>query len=233
MSEPLVGPGGLVAADGSAWALPGPVEQGAVVVIDVQRSFADPAFLPWVGAAGLEAVAAAVATTARLVAGAREQGVPVVWVALEQDPSEPWDTSLWLRRVPADAVWPGADEPCVAGTPGAQWFGVAPEPAETVVRKTRYSGFVGTTLATELQAAGVTWFVAAGLTTECCVGSTVWDGFQRGWRTVVASDATAAYDPDVHTTTLRVLAENAAVVATTDALLDAFAAARHAVAVPA
>lgn len=223
----------LVLLDGSVRPLPGPLAEGALVVIDVQRSFADPAHLPWLDAAALGTVAAAVAATAHLVDVAREHGVPVVWVALEQDPAAPWSTSLWLRGVPADAPWPGADEPCVAGTAGARWYGVEPAPDETVVRKTRYSGFVGTTLEDELRAAGTTWFVAAGLTTECCVGTTVWDGFQRGFRTVVASDATAAYDAAVHTTTLRALAESAALVATTDALADAFTAARRTQAVPA
>ncbi|WP_372593437.1 cysteine hydrolase family protein [Actinotalea sp.] len=221
----------LTALDGTTRELPGPLEQGAVVVIDVQRSFADPAHLTWVDEAGLAAVAAAVETTRRLVEGARERGVRVVWVGLEQDPTAPWATSLWLRRVPAGAPWPGAEEPCVAGTAGAQWYGVEPLPGELVVAKTRYSGFVGTTLEQELRTAGISWFVAAGLTSECCVGSTVWDAFQRGWATLVASDATAAYEAGVHESALGILAANVAVVASTEQILSAFAAGR--VAVPA
>ena len=216
----------LTALDGTPRELPGPLEQGAVVVIDVQRSFADPAFLTWVDEPGLAAVAAAVQTTRRLVEGARERGVAVVWVGLAQDPAAPWATSLWLRRVPADAPWPGADEPCVSGTAGAEWFGLEPAPGEVVVTKTRYSGFLGTTLEQELRLAGITWFVAAGLTSECCVGSTVWDGFQRGWPALVASDATTAYSAQVHDAALEILAANVAVVATTDEILAAFADAR-------
>jgi len=40
------------------------------------------------------------------------------------------------------------------------------------VVKERYSGFVGTDLATELRARGVRTVVLVGLTTDMCVGST-------------------------------------------------------------
>jgi nicotinamidase-related amidase len=222
----------LTGVDGTVRPLPGPLAEAALVVVDVQRSFADPAYLPWLDEAGLAAVDAAVARTAWLVDQARAAGVPVVWVALEQLPDEPWGTSLWLRGLDA-AAWPEAEEPCVVGTPGAEWFGVAPLPGETVVAKRRYSGFLGTGLEAHLRESGVTWVVAAGLTSECCVDGTVRDAFQLGFRAVMTSDATAAYDAQTHAHALTVLAENAAVVATSAAVADAWARAAAPAAAPA
>jgi nicotinamidase-related amidase len=212
----------LVDASGTVRPLPGPLAEAALLVVDVQRSFADPAYLPWLDEPGLAAVDAAVTRTAWLVEQARAVGVPVVWVALEQLPDEPWSTSLWLRGLDA-ASWPEAEEPCVVGTPGAEWYRLAPLPGETVVPKRRYSGFLGTGLEAHLREVGVTWVVAAGLTSECCVDGTVRDAFQLGFRAVMTSDATAAYDTATHAHALSVLADNAAVVATSAAVADAWA----------
>ncbi|WPF82591.1 isochorismatase family protein [Sanguibacter sp. 4.1] len=211
----------LVDVEGTMHPLPGPLGEGALLVVDVQRSFADPAHLPWLDEAGLAAVDAAVTRTAWLVDQARSSGVPVVWVALEQLPDSPWLTSLWLRGLD-EGTWPVPDEPCVLGTPGAEWFRVGPLPGETVVPKRRYSGFLGTGLEAHLRETGVTWVVAAGLTSECCVDGTVRDAFQLGFRAVMTSDATAAYDAETHTHALSVLAQNAAVVATSASVAAAW-----------
>jgi nicotinamidase-related amidase len=211
----------LVDVDGTVHPLPGPLDEGALLVVDVQRSFADPAYLPWLDEAGLAAVDAAVTRTAWLVDQARSSGVPVIWVALEQLPDSPWLASLWLRGLD-EGTWPVPDEPCVLGTPGAEWFTVGPLPGETVVPKRRYSGFLGTGLEAHLREIGVTWVVAAGLTSECCVDGTVRDAFQLGFRAVMTSDATTAYDAQTHTHALSVLAQNAAVVATSASVAAAW-----------
>lgn len=211
----------LVDVEGTVHPLPGPLGEGALLVVDVQRSFADPAYLPWLDEAGLAAVGAAVTRAAWLVDQARASGVPVVWVALEQLPDAPWLTSLWLRGL-EEGTWPVPDEPCVLGTPGVEWFRVGPLPGETVVPKRRYSGFLGTGLEAHLRETGVTWVVAAGLTSECCVDGTVRDAFQLGFRAVMTSDATTAYDAQTHTHALSVLAQNAAVVATSASVAAAW-----------
>ena len=209
------------AATGESGLLDGTTQAEGTTLVDVQRSFADPAYLPWLDEAGLAALDAAVTRTAWLVDQARASGVPVVWVALEQLPDSPWLTSLWLRGL-EEGTWPVPDEPCVLGTPGAEWFRVGPLPGETVVPKRRYSGFLGTTLETHLRETGVTWVVAAGLTSECCVDGTVRDAFQLGFRAVMTSDATTAYDAQTHTHALSVLAQNAAVVATSASVAAAW-----------
>jgi ureidoacrylate peracid hydrolase len=197
---------------------------GALIVIDVQRSFADPAFLAPYGldAEASAAVASAVDRCADLVERARRRGVPVYWVELATSSDRPWRASAWLRSGDPDAPI-GADEPCVAGTTGAQWYGLHPAADEPRFAKRGYSGFLGTGLADRLAAYGVEWVTVAGLTTECCVAATATDAFQRGWPVLLAEDATAAYAADVHAAAVAALALNAAVVSTVGEVDDVWA----------
>jgi nicotinamidase-related amidase len=106
------------------------------------------------------------------------------------------------------------------------WYQVAPAPDELVMVKRHYSGFQGTDLAERLRAAGVTWVVVIGLTTECCIDSTARDAFQLDFPVVLAADAMAAYVLALHDNALQVLAINAAEVTSTDELMAAWRAAR-------
>jgi nicotinamidase-related amidase len=193
--------------------LTAPGRSPALLVVDVQRDFADPGYLSALHLtdATLAAVDAAVTRTAQLVDTAREFGVPVVWIELGSDPARPWRASSWLRGGDYDAPM-AKDEPCVVGTPGAQWYRLRPAAGELRVVKRGYSGFVGTDLDARLRAAGRDWLTVAGLTSECCVQATAQDALQHDWPVVVARDATAAYDPAVHEAALAQLALNVAVL---------------------
>ncbi|WP_253259598.1 cysteine hydrolase family protein [Subtercola boreus] len=195
-------------------ALTRPGQTGALLVVDVQRSFADPDYLPWVDADRLPVIAQTVASVAALVEDARALGTPVVWIQLGQTADRPWKSSLWLRDIPADQPWPAADEPCVLGTPGAEWFGMAPAEGELVVTKRGYSGFFGTTLEAELRERGIDWVSIVGLTIDCCVDATARDAFQAGWPVLVPADATASYDAELQANSLANVALNSGVVVT-------------------
>ncbi|RFA18190.1 isochorismatase [Subtercola boreus] len=201
-------------------ALTEPGVSGALLVVDVQRSFADPDYLPWVAADHLPVIASAVEAVASLVDDARRAGVPVVWIQLGQSADRPWMSSLWLRGVAADAPWPGSDEPCVLGTPGAEWYGMAPLDDELVVTKRGYSGFFGTSLEAELGARGIEWVTVVGLTIDCCVDATARDAFQAGLPVLVPSDATAAYEPELQANSLANVALNSGVVVTSAEVVE-------------
>jgi len=198
---------------------------GALLVVDVQRSFAD---LDYLGDYGLDtaaedAIAAAIRTTAALVHTARAAGVPVVWIELASDPDRLWAASNWLRGKGFDEPM-GADEPCVIGTPGAEWYGLIPGIDEPLIQKRHYSGFQGTELHALLQRLGVVWVAVAGLTTECCIAATATDAFQLDYPVLIPSDATAAYEVRVHENALEILALTTAHVVTSDELVGFFPA---------
>lgn len=182
----------------------------ALIVVDVQRSFAEPSLIAGYGA-DLDAVAAAVTATAELVGNARDSDVPVVWVELGSDPARPWHASQWLRAGDPAAPY-GPEEPCLLGTPGAEWWGMAPAVGEIRVVKRGYSGFLGTGLEDRLRAAGIDWLAVCGLTTECCVAATATDAAQLDWPVLIPRDAVAAYDPGVHEAALANLASNVGVL---------------------
>jgi len=193
----------------------------ALVVVDVQRDFADPECLDAYGLTdqALTALDAAVTRIGYLVGAARELGVPLVWVELGSDPATPWRASNWLRQGDYDAPM-SPTEPCVTGTPGAQWYRVHPADGEPRVVKRAYSGFFGTDLDARLRATGADWLTVAGLTSECCVQATAVDALQHDWPVLLPQDATAAYDLAVHEAALVQLRLNTAVLCDADEVVS-------------
>ncbi|MFC4030110.1 cysteine hydrolase family protein [Streptomyces polygonati] len=192
-----------------------------LVVVDVQRDFADPACLADYGLtdAALTALDRAVTRVGELVDTARAAGVPVFWVELGSDPALPWRAGNWLRGGDYDAPM-GPAEPCVVGTPGAEVYRMRPAAGEARVVKRGYSGFLGTDLDARLREAGCDWLTIVGLTSECCVYATAQDAIQLDWPVVVPRDATAAYDLGVHTAALAQLALNVALLSDADEVVE-------------
>jgi nicotinamidase-related amidase len=195
-------------------------ERTAVLVIDMQVDFASPD-----GALGafidMSVVEPALAAAEKLVADARAAGVPVVFVGLATTPET--DSAAWNERMRRRGGDPDVDAAlCRAGQAGSEFYRPTPLSGELVVPKTRYSGFVGTDLDIQLTKMGVDTLVVAGLTTECCVDSTVRDAFDLDYHVFVAADACAAYEADIHEASLKVMALNSAILTDTAAIADAW-----------
>lgn len=194
----------------------------AVVVIDIQVDFASPD-----GALGayvdMAAVQPAVTAAERLVEAARGAGVPVVFVGLFTSPET--DSPSWKERMRRRGGDPDNESAlCREGEAGSAFYGPKPLPDELVVKKVRYSGFVGTNLDARLNALGVDTLVVAGLTTECCVDSTVRDAFSLDYHVFVAADACAAYEPEIHAASLKVMELNSAILTDTGQVAAAWSA---------
>jgi nicotinamidase-related amidase len=197
----------------AGWIAPG---RTAVVIIDMQVDFGSPD-----GALGayvdMSVVEPALAAAQALAGSARAAGVPVVFVGLFTSPET--DSPAWSERMRRRGGDPETDAAlCRAGQVGSDFYGPKPLPGELVVAKTRYSGFAGTDLDARLKALGVDTLVVAGLTTECCVDSTVRDAFGLDYHVFVAADACAAYEADIHAVSLKVMELNSAILTDTDAV---------------
>jgi len=168
----------------------------ALLLIDWQADFAAPDGAMARAGKDTAPARAALEQAAALLAAARAAGVMVVFARLQ-----------------------GSDL-CVAGTPGAEFFGIAPRPGERLVTKTRYSAFAGTGLTGTLKSAGIDRLVLTGLTTECCVASSAWAAFEADFQVAVAADACAAYDQELHRSTLRALALSGAGLLPVTAIAD-------------
>jgi ureidoacrylate peracid hydrolase len=155
-------------------------------------------------------VQAAVKQAAELAMAARAAGVPVVFVRLITRES---DETPFLQEWKARRGSNGAPL-CREGTPGAEFVGPQPRARELVFSKKRYNAFSGTGLDATLRGLGVDTLVVAGLTTECCIDSSVRDAFERDYHVFVVSDATACYQPELHEAALKALKLNCAKLAT-------------------
>jgi nicotinamidase-related amidase len=94
----------------------------------------------------------------------------------------------------------------VRGEPGWQIIPeLAPEAEELVIDKPGKSAFHQTDLEAELRKRGISRLVIIGVTSDCCVQSTMRDGFERGFECVLLEDCTAAVETTNHLATLEIL----------------------------
>jgi ureidoacrylate peracid hydrolase len=197
------------------WIAPG---RTALLLIDMQRDFV--ASEGAMGRAGkdMQAAQAAVKQAERLADAARKARIPCIFVRLiTRERDEAFFLREWAARRRAN------DEAlCREGTPGAEFAGPQPQAGELVFSKKRYNAFIGTGLDAALRDEGLDTLVVAGLTTECCIDSSVREAFERDYHVFVVEDATACYQPELHQAALHALALNCAALASTEDVLAAW-----------
>jgi len=186
----------------------------ALVIIDCQVDFGSPDGEMARRGMDMTAPQAAVAKAESLAEAARAGGVKIVFVRLLTHPGGENRIVREAKQRSGD----GAPDLCVEGTRGAEFVGPQPQAGEPIVSKTHFSAFARTGLADQLHADGIDTLVLSGLTTECCVASSAWDGFERDFHIVIASDACAAYEWDLHRHALRALEMSGAMIVPSAAL---------------
>jgi nicotinamidase-related amidase len=141
----------------------------ALLLIDVQKAWDDPSW-------EVRSTPAAEANVARLLAGFRVSGRPV----------------LHVRHASANPASPlHPDQPGHAFKPEAQ-----PLPGEPIFTKSVHAAFLGTGLEEHLRTHGITGLVIAGITTHLCVSTTARLGSNLGFAITVVSDASSALSLD-------------------------------------
>ncbi|MBI2756787.1 MAG: cysteine hydrolase [Chloroflexi bacterium] len=171
----------------------------ALLVIDMQNDYIHPEGVAGRRGADLTTVREMVPRVQGLVGAARTAGVPVVYTRNWH--SAVTDSEPWLERS-RRSLLPGEARAGLAGTWGADWYGVEPAPGETVINKFRYDAFLGTNLEFVLRAAGIRTVVCCGTATNVCVESTARAAHMRDYYLVVADDCCAATDLALHRATL-------------------------------
>jgi len=167
----------------------------ALIVVDVQNDFADPA-----GSLSVAGGAAIIPTINREIEAAREGGAIVV-------ATQDWHPPVTPHFAKDGGIWPVH---CVADTWGAELHpdlalpGDAPRVRKGVNGEDGYSGFTtrdpvtGETARTELDGllkkTGVNRVTVVGLATDYCINATALDAIELGYRVNVLVDACAAVD---------------------------------------
>jgi MAF protein len=170
----------------------------ALIVVDMQRYFTG-------DAAGL--AAPVLGNVNRLIAWARERGVPVFFT--RHGHADPRRDGGMLRRWWGDLI--------VRGTPDHELDpALDVRPGDIVVDKTRYSAFAGTSLDRILRGRGIRQLVVAGTMTNLCCETTAREAFVRDYEVLFVSDATATASDEMQQASLLNLAYGFAHVVATD-----------------
>jgi nicotinamidase-related amidase len=158
----------------------------ALVVVDVNRGFTDPAS-PLV--CDLDGCVEAIA---RLLDAFRRTGLPVVFTTVCYDDAGKQAAAVFIEKIPALLVL----------EPGSEWVEIdpriAPVEGEPVLSKHFASAFFGTTLASLLSAGECDTVVVTGASTSGCVRATALDALQHGYRVVVPREAVGDRNPAAH-----------------------------------
>ncbi|QYK40738.1 MAG: cysteine hydrolase [Paracoccaceae bacterium] len=200
----------------------------ALIVIDMQRDFLEPGGFGAALGNDVSLLRAIIPATARLIAGCRTAGVPVIHTRechrpdLSDLPPSKRDRGSPALRI-GDAGPMGRI--LIAGEPGAAIIPeLAPLRTETVIDKPGKGAFHATPLAAELARRGTRSLILAGVTTEVCVQTTMREANDRGFDCLLAEDATESYFPEFKAATLRMIRAQGAIVGWTapvDAVLGA------------
>jgi len=121
----------------------------------------------------------------KIVEAARQNGVPVIYVA---DNHLPYDPEL--------RVW---GEHAMIGSREARIIeDLKPSERDIVLYKRNYSGFRDTGLDIILRSLGVDTVILTGIHTHICVLHTAWDAFYYGYKIIVVKDGVAAFSTEDH-----------------------------------
>jgi maleamate amidohydrolase len=149
----------------------------ALLIVDVVQAYLDPASPLY--APPFED---ALRSNVRLVAVARELGIPVIFTSVRYA-ADGIDGGLFFRKVKAlRSFLPGS--PLGAFPPTLQ-----PLADELVVVKQYASAFFGSSLAATLTAAGIDTLLITGFSTSGCVRATTLDALQSGFIPYVVREA--------------------------------------------
>ena len=199
-----------------------------LVVIDMQRDFVEPGGFGETLGNDVSRLSAIVPTVARLLAGFRAAGLPVIHTRECHRPDLS-DLPDAKRDRGAPSLRIGDPGPMgrilVAGEPGAEIIPeLAPLPGELVLDKPGKGAFCRTDLEAHLTKRGLRQLVFAGVTTEVCVQTTMREANDRGYDCLLAHDATESYFPQFKAATLEMITAQGGIVgwvASTDAILQA------------
>ena len=188
----------------------------ALIVIDMQRDFAEPGGFGESLGNDVSRITAIVPAVAKLIAGFRKAGLPVIHTMECHNPDLS-DLPPAKRNRGKPALRIGDQGPMgrilIAGEPGTAILdAVAPMAGELVIEKPGKGAFYATSLGEDLKHLGISQLVFAGVTTEVCVQTTMREANDRGYECLLAEDATESYFPEFKSATIAMIRAQGAIV---------------------
>ena len=175
----------------------------ALLIIDMQRNFLDSniALANW----GLDVrpFQALIPGIRQILEGARHAGLTIVYT---REGFAPDQSDVHALRNEVDPV--GQQTPLgralIRGEPGhAITEELQPENNELVIDKAGYSAFVRTSLDEELRTRGISHLIVTGITTECCVSSTLRVAVDLGYYCLLIENCCAGSTRELHNNVIK------------------------------
>lgn len=186
----------------------------ALVVVDMQRYFTQPAFpftqvfeklSPGSSTGYLKRVRETVIPSIqKLLSCFRSLGAPIAFTAVGTEAGDGRELPCWLRSFDdlglatlGQRVWPPVGD--------ASWEIDAllkPLAGEVILNKLSAGTFATTGLEQRLRHQGVDSVVVTGVSTDVCVATTAREAADRGFRTIIVSDACTTFSQQMHQASL-------------------------------
>lgn len=174
----------------------------AIVVVDMQNDFGSKGGMFDRAGIDISMIQRAVAPTARVLAAGRKAGIKVIYLKMAYLPdlSDMGIPDSPNRRVHQEIMHVGTTVRAPNGSNSRilvrdTWNTdilneLKPEPADTIIYKSRFSGFYQTELDDKLKGLGARYLIFTGCTTSVCVESTIRDAMYRDYSPVLLEDCT-------------------------------------------
>jgi ureidoacrylate peracid hydrolase len=177
------------------------IKQSAVLVIDMQNEFGSEGGMFDRAGIDISFIKRAIAPTAAVLAAARKNGVPVIYLKMQHRPDmadmgregSPHRIKHGIFAVGESNVAPDGcpNRVLIEGYWGTEIVSeLSPQPSDLIVSKHRYSGFFETELDSILRGRDIKHLIVTGCTTSVCVESTIRDAMFRDYQCCLLADCT-------------------------------------------
>lgn len=197
-------------------------EKAALVIVDLQNDFVRQG-----APMQVESALSTVPANQRLIAYARQTGMPVIFTKFlsGKSPVLLWN---WSPEIQADSCcrrgfqryYPDIDRMEQCADIIDELKPLSDE--DYIVEKYNYSAFRGTNLKDILHSEGVDTVIVTGTVTQICVEDTVHDGFAEGFKVVVASDCVSTWDLLQQKASIENFANKYGMVLTSEEIIQSF-----------
>jgi ureidoacrylate peracid hydrolase len=187
----------------------------ALLVIDIQNDFCSPKGLMASMGKNVSGMESMIEKITQLTKVCDNRGIPTFYTQQIYDRAKL--TDLQNEQYDLDGKMITCD---IAGD-GYKFYKLNP-PADRVFQKYTYSAFSNSDLRNELTNRGIKTLIITGVSTQICVETAIRNGFDIGYKIVVARDlvATTSHDPHIQERTLRLVAKTYGVVADSSEIMN-------------
>ena len=201
--ERAAGSSRMVALDAKPTSVNFDTAKTAIIVVDMQNDFGTKGGMFDRAGIDISMIQRAVAPTARVLVAGRKAGIRIVYLKMAYKPdlsdlgtpgSPNWRVHQQVMHVGTEVRAPNGAESriLVRDTWNTEIVNeLKPEPVDTIIYKSRFSGFYETDLDHKLKSMGVRHLIVTGCTTSVCVESTIRDAMFRDYSPVLLEDCTA------------------------------------------